>query len=82
MKYLIIVLLMASLVFTGCAQTSVYEECVMNGGESLEQFSECEGISQDTCEELQGEFQECESACRNDPDAAFCTQQCIQVCQF
>lgn len=83
MKHYIIAALMVSLVFAGCTQTTdVYEQCEALGGEALEEFSECEGISQQACEDLGGEFLECESACRNNPEAEICTLQCVAVCSF
>ncbi|MFT4261427.1 MAG: hypothetical protein ACMXX9_03270 [Candidatus Woesearchaeota archaeon] len=59
-----------------------FEACEVAGGNALPEFSECEYISQQICQELGGEFFECESACRNDPEAMFCTLQCVQVCKF
>ena len=48
----------------------------------LEESQECEGMGQEQCESLGGFFNECASACRNDPEAEFCTLQCVVVCQF
>jgi hypothetical protein len=44
--------------------------------------NECEGISQDLCNELGGNFDSCASACRNNPDSDICTMQCVIVCSF
>jgi hypothetical protein len=41
---------------------------------------DCEGIGQQQCQEIGGTFNECASACRNNPDAEVCTMQCVQVC--
>ena len=60
----------------------VGEKCQELGGKWLEEFSECEGISEQVCEELGGNFNQCASACRNDPNAEMCTMQCVQVCSF
>jgi hypothetical protein len=57
-------------------------ECVKNNGNWLEQYQECEYISQTWCEQSGGVFKECESACRHDPKATMCTLQCVPVCQF
>ncbi len=57
-----------------------YEACENLGGKPLPDYNECEYISQDACEYLGGDFKECESACRNDPDAEMCTMECVQVC--
>ncbi len=43
---------------------------------------ECLGIGANTCQEIGGTFNECASACRNDPKAEVCTMQCVQVCEF
>jgi len=56
--------------------------CQTNGGKWIESAKECEGISKTTCDELEGTFLECESACRNNPEAQVCTMQCVQVCKF
>ncbi|MBU0706586.1 hypothetical protein KJ657_02610 [Patescibacteria group bacterium] len=56
--------------------------CESAEGTWLPDSSECEYISKDKCEELGGTFNECASACRNDPEAEICTMQCVQVCQF
>lgn len=59
-----------------------YEACEELEGTPLEEYNECEHISQDACEYLNGEFHECESACRNDPNAEICTMECVSVCKF
>lgn len=59
-----------------------FDACLAAGGNALPEFNECEYVSQEICENLGGEFLECESACRNDPDAMFCTLQCVPVCKF
>ena len=56
--------------------------CENIGGTYLEEFDECEGISEDGCAALGGTFDPCGSACRNDPDAEFCTMQCVPFCSF
>ncbi|RDJ31606.1 MAG: hypothetical protein DWQ18_06045 [Crenarchaeota archaeon] len=55
-------------------------QCNNFGGTWLEEFNECEYISSEQCSELNGEYFECESACRHDPDAQVCTMQCVPVC--
>ncbi len=56
--------------------------CEERGGTYLEEHGECEYVSEDFCDELGGEFYECESACRHDPDYpdVICTMQCVPVC--
>lgn len=61
---------------------SPQESCNYLGGNWLESVNECEGISKVDCESLGGRFNECASACRNDPDALVCTLQCVLVCEF
>ena len=56
------------------------EQCTGNGGQWLAEFNECEYISESQCSEMNGEYNECESACRHNPDAKICTQQCVLVC--
>lgn len=56
--------------------------CLSFDGNWLEATQECEGMAQEQCENLGGSYNECASACRNDPGAELCTLQCVQVCQF
>ncbi len=56
--------------------------CEEVDGKWLPDSNECEGVSRETCETVGGTYNECASACRNDPEAEICTMQCIQVCQF
>lgn len=56
--------------------------CLSFDGNWLSDSQECEGMSKEQCETLGGIFNECASACRNDPEAEICTMQCVIVCQF
>lgn len=56
--------------------------CIAVGGDWDSINSECLGVGANTCQEIGGTFNECASACRNDPKAEVCTLQCVQVCQF
>lgn len=56
--------------------------CLSFDGKWLPETRECEGMSREQCENLGGSFNECASACRNDPNAEICTLQCVLVCQF
>ena len=57
--------------------------CVSSeGGRWLQAFNECEYMPQQQCKNLGGEYNECASACRHDPDAQMCIMMCVQVCQF
>lgn len=57
-------------------------ECEINGGTWIESAQECEGITENICTQLNGTFNECGSACRNNPNASVCTLQCVQYCAF
>jgi hypothetical protein len=61
---------------------SIAEKCQEEGGNWLEEYNECEFVEESWCEENNGQFAFCDSACRHDPDAEVCTQQCVQVCSF
>ena len=56
--------------------------CLSFDGNWLAESQECEGMGQEQCENLGGTYNECASACRNDPEAEICTLQCVLVCQF
>jgi hypothetical protein len=56
------------------------EQCTSMGGTWT--GYDCTGITENQCQEIGGAFNECASACRNDPTAEMCTQQCVQVCEF
>jgi len=60
--------------------TDLQTACEKNSGKWLDEFNECEGISQQTCEANDGIFNECASACRHNPKAEACTMQCVPVC--
>jgi len=61
---------------------SLAESCVENNGNWLEDFSECELISEEWCLDNGGVFNECESACRHDDEADFCVEVCVPVCSL
>ena len=56
--------------------------CLESNGNWLATYNECEGISREACESSGGVFDECASACRNDPGAVICTLQCVFVCRY
>ena len=58
------------------------DSCGIPGANWLSEEQECEYASKDWCEDKQGEFSECESACRHQDDAEICTTQCVPVCKF
>lgn len=71
-----------SVIDDSSSDVSLSDSCTSNGGNWLDNSQECEGISKETCDSLGGNFNECASACRNDPDAMICTMQCVLVCEF
>ena len=64
------------------SDSSVAEECEEAGGTWLIDYNECEYVGREWCESRGGEFLECESACRHDPEAEICTLQCVLVCKL
>lgn len=58
------------------------EQCETFEGKFIEETNECEYISKEACQELGGEFNECGSACRNNPEAEICTLQCVPFCKL
>lgn len=61
---------------------SAADACQLNNSNWLNDYNECEGISKEWCEQHNGIFKDCESACRHNPEAQSCTMQCVSVCQF
>lgn len=55
--------------------------CTSIGGTWLNSSKECIGITSEKCTQLNGTFDPCASACRNDPTATVCTMQCVEVCK-
>lgn len=66
----------------GLEKTSPEEFCNLNSGKWLPEYNECEGISKNLCGQTGGDFEECASACRNNPDAEFCIAMCVPVCKY
>ena len=58
------------------------ELCRRENGTWLEDYDECEGLDRDVCEEADGTYDNCASACRHDPTAGACIQLCVEVCSF
>ncbi len=63
-------------------ELSLEEKCMVAQGTWIESANECEYISEDICNDLNGTFNMCGSACRNDSDAQICTKQCVPYCSF
>ncbi len=56
-------------------------DCLAKGGTWDGEFRECLDINQNACVEISGIWNECASACRNDPKEEMCTMQCVLVCE-
>ncbi len=63
-------------------QNTAMRICQESGGNWLWEHQECEYIGEEFCDQIGGIFLPCESACRHDPDADFCTMQCVPVCKL
>jgi|GEM_PF-1364648 len=72
----------ASIEFIDNWSGDIGTECVAAGGNWLADYEECEYVSEEWCDDEGGEFYECESACRHNPEAEICTLQCVVVCKF
>ncbi len=74
----------ANIVEGACVDEAANPEgaCLSFDGTWLPETQECEGMGQEQCKTLGGTWNECATACRNDPQAEMCTTQCVLVCQF
>lgn len=62
---------------------NLQEICISNGGNWIDEYNECEMISEEDCKNMNGLFFECTSACRHSLDPnVICTMQCVPVCEF
>ena len=54
------------------------------GGKFLKDFNECESVNDNNCQEMNGKFDNCASACRHMESGSdsFCTMQCVAVCSW
>ncbi len=59
-------------------------QCNQAGGNWVDGYWECENVSDDWCEEINGwNFDECASSCRHiDDPEIICTTECVSVCYF
>lgn len=62
--------------------TEMKDQCVNQKWIWIEEWKECETWDKEWCNSMWGVFNECASACRNNPEAEICTMKCIQVCEF
>ena len=56
--------------------------CLKNDGTWVNEYGECEYIPESVCTNSGGVYNECESACRHEPEKTVCTKQCVTVCEF
>jgi len=66
----------------GQSSKPAVQACRDAGGNWLAEYSECEDVRKSWCESRGGTYNSCASACRHNPDADFCTEQCVRVCSF
>ncbi|MGM5481707.1 MAG: Kazal-type serine protease inhibitor domain-containing protein [Nanobdellota archaeon] len=64
------------------SEISLEEQCQSRDGKWIAEYEECEGVTESECNEMDGEYHSCASACRHDPDATMCTKQCVIVCDL
>lgn len=57
------------------------QTCTANSGKWLDEYNECENITKLVCDQLGGQFSECESACRHQ-ETEYCIFLCVPVCKF
>lgn len=57
-------------------------DCVNNSGKWVKDYNECEFIGRNWCDERQGIFEECASACRHNPKSEMCIMVCVPVCRL
>jgi hypothetical protein len=56
--------------------------CLENGLEWLDEYNECEFMSEETCLSLDGTWAECGSSCRHKPNTTMCILMCVPYCSF
>lgn len=66
----------------GDSQATYAQACQDAGGNWLAQHNECEGVMESWCTARDGAYESCASACRHDPNAEVCTDQCVRVCSL
>ena len=58
------------------------QACTEADGKFLAEHNECEDVSEDACQEMEGTFDECASSCRHEPADAVCVMVCVPLCTF
>lgn len=56
--------------------------CKQKNGVWLDEYSECQNISEAACTNMGGSFEGCASPCRHNPKAELCATVCVAVCSF
>lgn len=70
--------------YDGNVSINTKSGCEANAGVWYEGSNVCEinSLSQTMCTSRGGEWNECASACRHNPEAEMCTMQCVMTCSF
>ena len=88
MKKLVLVMVLLMVLLAACGSSSkvdpaeVEQACLEAGGIYVEEYVECEQISEQTCTDMEGTFDECGSPCRHEPDDVVCVAMCVPLCTF
>jgi len=73
------------LVLTACASpdgADMAGRCQQQGGQWAAAHQECLEVTPEACTGMGGQYQECASPCRHQPDAQVCILRCDAVCGF
>ena len=87
MKKLVFVIVLVMLL-AACGRSpevdseAVEEACLEAGGIYVAEHVECEQISEQTCTDMEGTFDECGSPCRHEPEDVVCAAMCVPLCTF
>ena len=85
MKIIYVLILFTLILLSGCStkeeENLKANQCIEFGGRWINEAYECVDINSDQCTQLGGVYDECASACRNDPGAEMCIQVCVQACK-
>jgi hypothetical protein len=88
MKKLVFLILVLVVLSAACGSSSevdpaeVEKACTEAGGMYVAEHVECENISEQTCTDMGGTFDECASPCRHEPEDVVCVTMCVPLCTF
>lgn len=60
----------------------VGKQCEKQDGNWLADHQECEGITQEWCENFNGRFYQCSDACRHFTVQVQCKHPCVSLCEW